>query len=77
MFGASGGDCIAEYLSTVAQGTMCGFECAPVFDSAHNCQYLGCSYFSNWTPAYPGKDVAFKAPDDAVAVIGGPDRDIL
>jgi hypothetical protein len=56
---------------------MCGFECAQAFDSAHNCQYLGCSYFSNWTPADPGKDVAFEAPNNAVAVVRGPDREIL
>lgn len=77
MFGASGCDCIAEYLSAVAQGAMCGFECAPAFDSANQCQYLGCSYFSNWTPADPRKNVAFEAPNDAVTVVCGLDRKIL
>jgi hypothetical protein len=71
MFDASGCDCIAEYLSAIAQGTMCRFECAPIFDSANQCKYLGCSYFSNWTHTYPRKNVAFEAPNDAVAVVCG------
>jgi hypothetical protein len=36
MIGASGGDSVAEYLATVNQGTMCGFQRAPAFDSTHH-----------------------------------------
>src|ERR1019366_2729363 len=77
MRSASGGDSIAKYLPTVAQGTMCGFQCTPAFDSAHHGQRFGCSYIDSRPAADPREDVALKEPNDSVAVHHGPGRGIL
>jgi len=72
MYGPSGRDGVAEYLSTVAQGSMRCFQRSSAFDSAHCGQYLGCGYLGNRPAANPREDVALEAPDDAVTMVLGP-----